>query len=99
LLLALGFRGVDDGFNGGDDVGGEAGLGRVAPDQLLAGRDVDAEEFIGGDVGLDPLDLRADVSEHGAGGLRRAASCSGVNLPRSGMLRSMRNFGISNPLL
>ena len=52
-------------------MGGEAAVGRVAPDQLFAGRDVDAEEFVGGDVGLDPLDLRAEVSEHGAGGLRR----------------------------
>jgi len=43
----------------------------VAPDQLFAGRDVDAEEFVGGDVGLDPLDLGAEVSEHGAGGLGR----------------------------
>jgi hypothetical protein len=64
----------------------------VAPDQLFGGRDVDAEEFVGGDVGLDPLDLGAEISEHGA-----AVSCSGVRLPTSGMLRSMRNFGISIP--
>ena len=43
----------------------------MAPDQLFAGRDVDAEEFVGGDVRLDPLDLGAELSEHGAGGLRR----------------------------
>ncbi len=71
MPLALGGGGVDDGFDGSDGVGGEAGFGRVAPDQLFAGRDVDAEEFIGGDVGLNPLDLGAEVSEHGAGGLGR----------------------------
>ena len=71
LPSGLGGGGVDDGFDGSDGVGGEAGFGRVAPDQLFAGRDVDAEEFIGGDVGLNPLDLGAEVSEHGAGGLGR----------------------------
>ena len=71
LRSGLGCRWVDDGFDGSDGVGGEAGFGRMAPDQFFTGRDVDAEEFVGGDVGLDPLDLGAEVSEHGAGGLRR----------------------------
>jgi hypothetical protein len=70
IASGLGCGGVDDGFDGGDGVGGEAGFGCVAADQLFAGRDVDAEEFVGGDVGLDPLDLGAEVPEHGAGGLR-----------------------------
>lgn len=43
----------------------------MAPYQLFVGRDVDAEEFIGGDVGLDPLDLGADTLESAAGLLRR----------------------------
>ena len=43
----------------------------MAPDQLFAGRDVDAEEFICGDVGLDPLDFGADAPESAAGLLRR----------------------------
>ena len=43
----------------------------MAPDQLFTGRDVDAEEFVGGDVGLNPLDLGTEVSEHGTGGLGR----------------------------
>jgi hypothetical protein len=69
LWSGLGCGGVDDGFDRGDGVGGEAGVGRMATDQLFAGGDVDAEEFVGGDVGLDPLDLGAEVSENGAGGL------------------------------
>ena len=70
-VSGLGCCWVDDGFDGGDGVGGESGLARMATDQLFAGRDVDAEEFIGGNVGLDPLDFRAEFSERGAGGLRR----------------------------
>jgi hypothetical protein len=95
LRSGLGGGWVDDGFDGGDDVGGEAGLGRVARDR----RDVDAEEFIGGDIGLDPLDLRPMFLSTEQEVCDAAVSCSGVSLPRSGMLRSMRNFGISNPLL
>jgi hypothetical protein len=42
----------------------------MAANQFFAGRDVDAEEFVGSDVGLDPLDLGAELSKYGAGGLR-----------------------------
>jgi hypothetical protein len=76
-VSGFGCRWVDDGFNGSNGVGGETGVGGVAPNQLFAGRDVDAEEFVGGDVGLDPLDLGAEVSEHGAGGLGRGGELLG----------------------
>jgi len=65
----LGCDGVDDGLDGCDDVGGEPGFGRVAPDEVFAGRDVDAEDLVAGDVGVDPLDLGTKLSENGAGGL------------------------------
>jgi hypothetical protein len=96
--LALGCGRVDDGLDRSDGVGGEAGVGRVVPDQLFAGRDVDAEEFVGGDVGLDPLDLGPRFLSTEQEVCDAALSCSGVRLPTSGVLRSMRNFGISIPL-
>jgi hypothetical protein len=69
LRSGVGGGGVDDGLSG-DDVGREAGFISMAPDQVFTGRDVDAEELICGYLGLDPLDLGADVSESGAGLLR-----------------------------
>jgi len=51
----------------GDDVGGEASLEGVAADDLFVGRDVDAEDLVGGDEGGEPLDFGVDSSEGAAG--------------------------------
>src|SRR5207249_10125151 len=53
----LGGGRVDHGAHRRDPVGREAaGLG-VLPDELLAGRDVDAVDRVVRDIALDPLDL------------------------------------------
>ena len=65
--LAFGGGGVDDGFDGGDGVGGEAGVGGVLADEVFAGGDVDADDLVGRDVGVDPLDLGTELSEDGTG--------------------------------
>ena len=36
-------------------------------DEVFAGGDVDADDLVGRDVGVDPLDLRTELSEDGAG--------------------------------
>jgi hypothetical protein len=41
----------------------------VAADEVFVGGNVDADDLVGGDVGVDPLDLGAKVAEDGAGGL------------------------------
>jgi|HubBroStandDraft_6_1064221.scaffolds.fasta_scaffold84844_2 hypothetical protein len=84
LRSGVGCRWVDDGSDGSDGVGGESAFGRVAPDQLFARCDVDAEEFVGSDVGLDPLDLGAELSESGARGLRRGGELLGGELANVG---------------
>jgi hypothetical protein len=67
LLSAFGGGGVDDGFDGGDGVGGEACVCGVFADEVFAGCDVDADDLVRGDVGVDPLDLGTEVSEDRAG--------------------------------
>ena len=51
----------------GDDVGGEASLEGVAADDLFVGRDVDAEDLVGGDEGGEPLDFGVDAPKGAAG--------------------------------
>jgi len=65
--LAFGGGGVDDGFDGGDGVGGEAGVGGVFADEVFAGGDVDADDLVSRDVGVNPLDFGAELAEDGAG--------------------------------
>lgn len=36
-------------------------------DEVFAGGDVDADDLVGRDVGVDPLDLGAELSEDGTG--------------------------------
>lgn len=84
--------GVDDGLDGGDDVDGESAVGSVTADELFAGRDVDAEEFVGGDEGLDPLNLRANSSENRAGGLRRGSELFGSEFASVGKVAFDEKF-------
>ena len=42
----------------------------MTADQVFAGGDVDADDLVRRDVGVDPLDLGAEVSEDAAGVLR-----------------------------
>src|SRR5580704_6888955 len=65
--LGFGGGGVDDAANLGDAVGGEAALAGVLADHLFVGRDVDAVDFVVGDVAMKPLDLGTEIAQDGAG--------------------------------
>jgi hypothetical protein len=54
---------VDDPDDLVDGVCRNAGSRRVLSDAVLAGRDVEAEQLVAGDVALDPLDV-AEVGDH-----------------------------------
>ena len=64
---ALRCRGVDDGLDGRDDIGGKSSVGGVTADDVFVWGDVDAVDLVGRDIGVDPLDLRTDVPDDGAG--------------------------------
>ena len=66
-MSGFGGGGVDDGLDDADGVGGEATLGSVAADYLFVGGDVDAVELVLGDIGVEPLDVGADMANDGAG--------------------------------
>ena len=91
---ALGGGGVDDGLDGADRIGGESGVGGVATDQVFAWGDVDADDLVGRDVGVDPLNLGTEVSKDGAGGLRGCYELIGGEISDVGHVAlRMRNFG------
>jgi FAD dependent oxidoreductase len=46
---------------------------RVLADDVLVFRQIDAERLVGGDVALHPLDVGAELGQHGIGFRRRAA--------------------------
>ncbi len=86
-------RRVDHAADFGDLVGREAGEPGVLVDHRLVLGDVDAEGLVLGDVGLHPLDARAELGERRVGGLRRRPSilrASACATP--GMSRSIRYF-------
>jgi len=91
---ALRCRGVDDGLDGRDDIGGKSSVGGVTADDVFVWGDVDAVDLVGRDIGVDPLDLRTDVPDDGAGVLGGGYKLGGVRSPTFGMLRSMRNLGM-----
>ena len=70
MRLAFGGSGVDDDFDGGDGVGGQAGVCGVSANEVFAGGDVDADDLVRCDVGVNSLYLGAEVSEDAAGVLR-----------------------------
>ena len=70
MRSAFGGSGVDDDFDGGDGVGGQAGVCGVSANEVFAGGDVDADDLVRCNVGVDPLYLGAEVSEDAAGVLR-----------------------------
>lgn len=57
---------IDDRPNLRDAVGGETALLRVLPDSVFIRRDVDAVNFVVGNVAVNPLNLRAHVSQYAA---------------------------------
>src|SRR5262249_38784762 len=80
----LGRRRVDDRFDFRDAVRRKSALLRVFADQCLAGRVVNAIDLVGGDVAVDPLNLRAEVLEHPAGFLRDGLESLGRHIARAG---------------
>ena len=88
--------GVDDGLHFGDGVGWESALGRVFANELFVGGDVDAVDFVAGDVAMDPLNFGPS--------LRRLRRTSGrllavdrETLPAPGTSRSMTYLGMEPP--
>lgn len=61
--------GVDGGADLGDLIGREAALFGVLEDGSFVGGDVDAVDFVVGNVAVKPLDLGAEVAENAAGSL------------------------------
>src|SRR3954454_18394754 len=82
------FRGrrVDHGADFADLVGRKAAALGMLADQVLVRRTVDAIDLVVRDIGMDPLNLRAEVAEDRTGGLRRHLEVLAAELPGAGHL-------------
>src|SRR5579884_1554321 len=85
LFVALAFccRRIDDSAHFGNAVGRKSSLPGMLPDHLGIRSDVDAVDFVIGDVALHPLNLRTEVAQHGAGLLRNLLQLLGGETSRS----------------
>ena len=79
-MSGFGGGGVDDGFDGCNNVGGESAFGGVFADEVFVGGDVDAVDLVGCDIGMDPLNLWAQLSEDTTGGLGDGSELLGGKL-------------------
>ncbi len=70
----------------------------MLPD-FFVGSNMDAVNFVVGDVALHPLNLGTEIAQHAARLLRDALQLTGDNLPAFGISRSMTYFGITNLLM
>src|SRR5205085_3475234 len=86
------FRGrrIDDRSDLVDLIGGKAAALGMLADQILVGGAIDAINLVVGDVAVDPLDLRPEITEDGAGGLRGHLEVFGTELP------STRHFSLDH---
>lgn len=75
--------GVDHRFDLMDRGDGEAALARMLADQRLAGRLVNTENLVAGDVAVHPLDVWPEFVQHIAGGPGNGLQFVGSQLPCS----------------
>src|SRR4051812_48646253 len=68
--LGFGGGGIDDVLHLGDAVRRESSSHRVLADDVLIRSDIDTIDLVRRDVALDPLDLRPELLEYAARGLR-----------------------------
>jgi len=75
---------IDPGVHARDRVGRKPGFLGVLADQVFARRPIDAENLVGRDVALDPLNVRSKLAQRAARGLGCALQFCAVEAANAG---------------